>query len=120
MKALTVKAPWAWAIIHAGKHVENRTWFTSYRGPLAIHAGSACTRVYWGWARDWMAAIGIEVPALDDLITGAVIGYVDIVDCVRDSPSRWAMQDHWHWVLSNPRACEIVWVRGSLGLWTLK
>ena len=26
MKALTVRQPWAWLIIHAGKRVENRTW----------------------------------------------------------------------------------------------
>lgn len=26
MKVLTVRQPWAWAIFHAGKNVENRTW----------------------------------------------------------------------------------------------
>lgn len=26
MRALSVKAPWAWAICHAGKRVENRDW----------------------------------------------------------------------------------------------
>lgn len=26
MKALTVWPEWAWAIVHAGKNVENRTW----------------------------------------------------------------------------------------------
>lgn len=37
--ALTVRQPWAWCIEH-GKPVENRTWQTRYRGPLAIHAGA--------------------------------------------------------------------------------
>lgn len=120
MKALTIKAPWAWAIIHAGKDAENRTWATSYRGPLAIHSSGACARAYWGWARDWMAKIGVSVPALDELLCGHVIGYVDIVDCVRDSSSPWAMTDHWHWVLANPRACEPFPARGSLGLWNLQ
>jgi hypothetical protein len=40
VKALTVQQPWAWAIIHGGKDVENRTQAWSYRGPLAIHAGA--------------------------------------------------------------------------------
>ena len=40
MKALTVQQPWAWAIIHGGKNIENRTQLWSYRGPLAIHAGT--------------------------------------------------------------------------------
>lgn len=37
MRALTVQQPWAWAIVHGGKDVENRTQAWSYRGPLAIH-----------------------------------------------------------------------------------
>jgi hypothetical protein len=40
MKAMTVQQPWAWAIIHGGKNIENRSTIWSYRGPLAIHAGS--------------------------------------------------------------------------------
>ena len=41
MKAITIKQPWAWAIIFAGKDIENRTWHTHDRGPLLIHAGAA-------------------------------------------------------------------------------
>jgi len=119
VKALTIKQPWAWAIIHAGKNVENRTWHTDYRGPLAIHAGLAAARAYHAWAQGWMAAIGVEAPELDELSRGCVLGTVELVDCVRDSGSRWAMPDCWHWVLTNPRPCEPRFVRGSLGLWTL-
>ncbi len=39
MRALTIRQPWAWAIAVAGKDVENRSWQTSHRGLLAIHAG---------------------------------------------------------------------------------
>lgn len=44
MKALTVQQPWAWAIVHGGKDIENRTQAWSYRGPLAIHAGAPVLR----------------------------------------------------------------------------
>ncbi len=37
--ALTIKQPWADAIVHGTKRVENRRWTTTYRGPLLIHAG---------------------------------------------------------------------------------
>lgn len=39
MRVLTVRQPWAWAIIHGGKDVENRArnLAGSYRGPVAIH-----------------------------------------------------------------------------------
>lgn len=39
MRAITVRQPWAWAIARGGKDIENRSWGTSYRGLLAIHAG---------------------------------------------------------------------------------
>lgn len=41
MRVLTVRQPWAWAIIHGGKNVENRVRNIAgaYRGPVAIHAG---------------------------------------------------------------------------------
>ena len=31
MKALSIRPPWAWAILHAAKDVENRTWKTNIR-----------------------------------------------------------------------------------------
>jgi hypothetical protein len=39
MKALSVRQPWARAIVTGLKPIENRTWQTNYRGPLLIHAG---------------------------------------------------------------------------------
>jgi hypothetical protein len=43
MKAITVQQPWAWAIVHGGKSVENRTRIGTWRPALgeriAIHAG---------------------------------------------------------------------------------
>ena len=39
MKALTLHEPYASLIAHGWKEVETRDWYTSYRGPLAIHAG---------------------------------------------------------------------------------
>lgn len=39
MKALTISQPFASLIASGEKWVENRTWETDYRGPLAIHAG---------------------------------------------------------------------------------
>lgn len=52
MKALSVRQPWAWAILHAGKRIENRERadgrmpsLCSYRGPLLIHAAKDCSVV---------------------------------------------------------------------------
>ena len=39
MKVLTLTQPWATLVAIGAKHIETRSWATSYRGPLAIHAG---------------------------------------------------------------------------------
>lgn len=45
VRAITIQQPWAWAICHAGKRVENRTkphpWLSGVREPLLIHAGKS-------------------------------------------------------------------------------
>ena len=38
MKALTLTQPWATLVAIGAKRIETRSWRTSYRGPLAIHA----------------------------------------------------------------------------------
>jgi len=37
-RALSIRQPWAYAILHLGKDIENRPWRTNFRGPLLIHA----------------------------------------------------------------------------------
>lgn len=76
MKALTVQQPWAWAILHGGKDVENRTQTWSHRGLLAIHAGA---RVSDRGLRDVPAITNRQLER-SDLVTGAVIGTVHLTD----------------------------------------
>lgn len=40
MRGLTLTQPWATLIAIGAKKIETRSWATSYRGPLAIHAGA--------------------------------------------------------------------------------
>lgn len=79
IKTITIDALWAWAILHAGKRVENRSWSTSHRGKLAIHAGA--TRKRDAATRKELRAMGI-VPPTDEEIEhwrGAIVGVVDLV-----------------------------------------
>ena len=41
MKAITLHQPYATLIALGVKTIETRSWSTSYRGPIAIHAGKA-------------------------------------------------------------------------------
>jgi len=44
MKALTLTQPWATLVAIGAKRIETRSWGTSYRGPLAIHAAKGFPR----------------------------------------------------------------------------
>jgi len=39
MKAITLYQPWATLVAIGAKKIETRSWYTEYRGRLAIHAG---------------------------------------------------------------------------------
>lgn len=45
MKAITLHQPWATLIALSLKQYETRSWPTSYRGPLMIHAGKNMTTI---------------------------------------------------------------------------
>jgi hypothetical protein len=51
VKVLTLHQPYATAIALGHKRYETRSWWTSYRGPIAIHAAKALP----GYARDFAA-----------------------------------------------------------------
>lgn len=102
------------------KDVENRKQRTHYRGTLAIHVATRVARNYTELLPPpdvfpWAAALLATSPLHGKF--GHVIGTVELVDCVRDYDSPWALPDHWHWVLENPRMIEPVPAKGRLGLW---
>lgn len=149
MRILTVRQPWAWAIIHGGKDVENRVRNVAgaYRGTVAIHAAIGKTADLderherlvlsadeTGKIDAWLGGESIE--------GGVIIGVVDLVDVhraegseagiiadmIRDrdpyalngSCSRWADANMHHLVLKNPRPlAEPIPFKGALGLRTL-
>ena len=130
MKALTVKQPWAWAIIHGAKDVENRSRPTKYRGQLYIHAGVAEAKGARAWPAIRAAFTHHGIVPDDPMIgmpRGQVIGTVDVIDCHealdcfrldRGYCSEWAMEGHYHWVLANPRPLATPFpMQGKLGIW---
>ncbi|MCW5954401.1 MAG: hypothetical protein KIT69_19290 [Propionibacteriaceae bacterium] len=136
MKAISVRQPWAWAIIHAGKCVENRTRNIAgnYRGPVAIHASKTCDELDFCDVYDLIAPE--DPPEMDAITFGAVIGVVNLagvhylstwseswsVEQQRDvTCSPWAIRGPiWHLELTDPRPLpEPIPYRGQLGLWDL-
>ncbi|UOQ58115.1 ASCH domain-containing protein [Leucobacter allii] len=129
MRILTVRQPWAWAIIHGGKDVENRVRNIAgdYRGLVAIHAGMANFEKGNAAARLHKQLHGTDTPT--EIVFGAILGVVDLVDVHTASEcaemtfqgyafcSSWAEADAHHLVLENPRPlASLVPFKGALGL----
>ena len=125
MLALSIRQPWAWAIVHAGKRHENRSWSTAYRGPIAIHASK------W-WSAKQVVDTFKEL--LDDGLvppgpkltprmlldaTGGIVGTARIVDCVEKSDSPWFVGP-FGFVLDDVKALPaIIPCKGALGLFNV-
>ncbi len=111
---LTLRQPHAEFVFSLGKDMENRSWQTKHRGPLLIHAGLARTtlarrKVLW-------SDPGFEDFDFDALAYGAVIGVVDVVDCVSKSKSQWFRGPN-ALVLANPRLfTRPIPKKGTLGM----
>lgn len=122
--ALSVRQPWAWAIVHAGKNIENRghvaiTKGGMKRGRIVIHASKGMTQEEYASACDFMRSINVLCPPPGALIRGAVVGSVEVVDIVTRSASPWFFGPR-GLVLANAQACEPIACSGALGYFEWK
>lgn len=110
-RGLTIRQPWADAIVHGTKRIENRTWWVSTLPMhLLLHAAAGVDRAA-------VLPIGEYVPG--DRVTGAILGVATLTE-VHDPDwcSPWGEPDALHWVLDDVHALpEPVPYKGSLGLW---
>ena len=155
MKVLTIKQPWAYLIAAGIKDIENRTWKCpkKYIGERAlIHASASAPKSI----RELLNADQIDTVFKSDLYnntdfakqysTGAIIGSIEIVDCVVNHSSIWAEKQRcihhspgkdltkipncwdgciyfpkpiYNWILANPILFPepIHNVKGKLGFW---
>ena len=122
MKALTIRQPWASLIIEGYKEYEFRSWKTSYRGKILIHAGSSLEKDvverFKGYNLDYEL--------------GSIIGEAEIVDCIlvdkefneelrQINPVVYAKSNHtetYAWKLQNiKKYANPIPAKGKLSLW---
>ncbi|MFD9568076.1 hypothetical protein [Streptomyces sp. NPDC059994] len=113
MKAISIRQPWAGAIVHQSKRVENRTWklpASMHGARVLIHAAAQPDRhaIVYG-------------PHLD--VYGAIVGVATITGCHWAEKGRlcgpWSDDNAYHWTLDDVVALpEPVPAKGALGFWT--
>lgn len=147
MKAITLWRPWPACFTYldpVAKRIDNRAWETSYRGPVALHAGQRFDRSAFAVARDAVQALGgcVQVGSVvvclnvDDLLSQdpdhhptGVVAVADLVDICSESLHSadlrcdcgpWAFAKQRHWRFDNVQALrEPVPCVGRQQLWTL-
>ena len=77
MKVLSLTEPYATLIKNGIKTIETRSWKTSYRGRLYIHASSTKIPKTYKDNKELMSLVDIN-----DLNYGNIICMCDLVDCV--------------------------------------
>ena len=132
MKALSLTQPWATLVASGAKSIETRSWYTPYRGPLAIQAAKSFPRdcrelCLEAPFRNAIVAAGIHFIA--HLPLGMMLATCELVDCVRTEMIRDSIDEterafgdysnrRYAFVLRNIKplaVCEPV--KGALGLW---
>ncbi len=117
--ALSVRQPWAWAILHGGKVIENRSLGAIRAGNMkpgriALHAASGMTRKEYDWAVWRLDRHGVSCPRPDDLPRRAIIGSVDVTEIITKSESEW-FGGQAGLVLKDPHPCAPIPAAGALG-----
>lgn len=147
-RALSVQQPWAWAITSGFKTIENRSWATSYRGRVAIHASSNERWLTAAAYYDLDDALFSVDPRIGEILDtdpnyldrgfvhlSCIVGTVEIIDCVdyyecssyNDYPpspfgidhEEWASGDYC-WMLAHAHRFRVpIPTSGKLNLWKL-
>lgn len=125
MKAISIRAPWAYLILLGFKPVENRSWPSKYRGPLLIHVskrydieGEKFLEERKDFQDDmnkyFMFANRIVLSGLPHM--GVIAGQVNMVDCVTAHQSPYFFGDYGH-VYERPEIFKApIPYKGKLGI----
>lgn len=127
MKALSIRQPYAWAIVAGYKPVENRDWPTKFRGRVLIHASK---KEETGDVDGVVRSVAVQTGRTDAEVLkeygdhllsgglGAIIGAATVTDCVQDMDSEW-FYGKFGFVMGDARAIDPVPCKGALSFFTV-
>ena len=125
MWAISLIQPWAWAILHAGKDVENRTWdlpaqFVGRR--VMLHASKRVTRSDFDDAADMIEELSeVKVPAYERVPMGGLVGAVTFTGSLApgEGSTPWHSREQFGWLVHDPVSLPEFCIpcKGALGFW---
>ena len=117
LMAITLHRPWAYAVAHLGKDIENRTWACPLpRGRLiAIHAGKKYDQQAATWIQQ---TLGHDCPPEAGQPTG-IVALAEFGGTLTEADSPWFVGPI-GWRLSRIVPIEPVHCKGQQGLWKVE
>lgn len=129
MKVLSLTEPYATLIKEKKKFIETRSWKTSYRGELYIHA--SMTKIPKEWRENTNLMVLVKGTPLN---YGSIICKCQLIDCVymtkdyvntmkKENPIEYLCGDYregrYAWVLENVEPLEKpIKAKGHLSIWS--
>lgn len=115
---LSLWQPWAWAVIYAGKDIENRPRPWNYRGEFLVHAAQKrLSDNDWEELQDYFKTkFKVDLPETDRLNFGGFVGKANIVDCVTQSDSPWFEKGKRGLVLKNQKPIKFISYKAQQGV----
>ena len=145
MKVLTLTQPWATLVATGHKLIETRSWYTKYRGQLAIHAAKGFPEWARGmcYGKPFQSALGDYDFDPVTLPVGMIIATCELVDVVQMNELHvfpacqgygckrqyWKLDEkerafgdyqvgRYMWLLANVKKLnKPITAKGALGLW---
>lgn len=132
MKALSLLQPWATLVVKGNKKIETRSWNTTYRGDLLIHASTGKA----GGLLSFEPPFKKYIADFQKLPFGAIIGKVILEEVIRVDQlylsdnminqltlEERAFGDYtkgrYAWIFIEPLEFrDPIQIKGTLGLWT--
>lgn len=121
LTAITLHQPWASLIAAGLKQYETRSWYTDYRGLIAIHAAKKLD--------DDESLISLLEVNKSEVPLGAIVAVAELTDCIQMTEEFIIKQSsieqylglwevgRYAWKLENVRAIEPIPATGKQGLW---
>ncbi|MEL7116791.1 MAG: hypothetical protein AAGP08_14625, partial [Pseudomonadota bacterium] len=117
--ALSVRQPWAWAILFGGKVIENRSLGAIRAGRMTpgvicLHAATGMTEKEFRWGQWRLDKHGVRCPPPADLPRGAIVGTVEVTGIITDNDSEW-FGGQAGLTIAHPRPIDPIPAKGALG-----
>ncbi len=136
MRALSLRQPFAWLTVHAGKNPENRTWLTGFRGWFLIHASAQWHQKDLELAQDLVRRLDtlaerraveqvLAAALRDDLEVGGIIGAAKLETILppqspQEVRTRWRLPDQYGYVLNPVVVLPFTPCKGLQRFWRVK